>query len=217
MLGKGSFGIVKKVYDIERIVFMAVKYVQKKKEEDLEAIFYENVILEKIQSLNRPEFLHYYGLRKDPKCKDNLILLMQSGEVSLGDLIKYNFKFTAGEALYFLDKVVDQFLILQQNGISNRDVKPDNFIILKDNDGLYSFKVSDFGTGHVDINNSKENQIEISELTGMSGEFASPEVLQIFEDNYPYDTYDPYLADVYSLGKTLEMIMMRINYLIILP
>lgn len=180
-------------------------------EENLESITQdiakEDFILEKIQSLNNPIFLKYLGLMRDPKSENNLVVVMESGEATLGHLIKLGLKFNQNELLFILNDIVNQLAFLQKNGICNRDIKPDNFIIVKELNNSFKFKVSDFGIGCL-IETKDTYQIEIKDFSTCTPKFASPEALQMFDDEYEEEnSYDPFLSDVYSLGKSLQIMM----------
>ena len=98
--------------------------------------------------------------------------------------------------------------ILQKNGIANRDIKPDNFILIRE-DNVFKYKLTDFGIGIKLLENSS-NLVYFATIQGFSKDFASPEVLEYalesrdFEEN---EQYDPFLADVYSLGVTVLFMM----------
>ena len=134
-LGKGAFGVVQKAYDIRSCSFLAFKYCQPKESQSLEEVWEEigpeDHILKKIEEIQNPCFLRYFGIKKDSLCEKNMVLVMESGEMTVEDLLKADIRLTVGEALYIFNELVDQFETLQQNGIANRDVKPANVIIVQ--------------------------------------------------------------------------------------
>ena len=149
ILGEGGFGIVRKAYDIQKTIFLAIKYLKMDKSKTLiKEIAGEDFILNKIRQIKSPSLLQYYGLQKDPKSEENLMLVMESGETTLENLLKQNLKFNQNELFFILYDLTNQLVLLQLNGICNRDIKPDNFIIVKNpENGRYCFKVADFGIG----------------------------------------------------------------------
>ena len=209
ILGEGGFGIVRKAYDIQQTIFLAIKYLKMDKSKTvIEEIAGEDFLLEKINQIKSPSLLQYYGLQKDPKSEGNLVLVMESGETTLENLLKQNLRFNQNELLYILYDLTNQLLLLQRNGICNRDIKPDNFIIVKNpENGKYSFKIADFGIGCY-IESKDKYLIPISDFSTCTPKFASPEAMKIFEDEYDdFNYYDPFLSDVYSLAKSFQFMM----------
>ena len=93
-------------------------------------------------------------------------------------------------------------------GICNRDIKPDNFIIIRNSEtNEYNFKIADFGIGCY-IETKDNYQISTSEFVSCTPRFASPEALLMFGDDYEqFNYYDPFLSDVFSLGKSILIMM----------
>jgi len=60
---------------------------------------------------------------KNPKEKDALVLEMESGCCTLANILEAGKVYTCGE---LLPKLVEGFSILEENGIANRDVKPES-------------------------------------------------------------------------------------------
>jgi len=103
--------------------------------------------------------------------------------------------------------LVDGFAFLQKNGIANRDVKPQNIILVKNpnsTESSFLYKVADFGIGCL----LEENQklLDISTISGFSLYYAAPEVLNAFITIKQLNNlnkkwyYNPFVSDVYSLG-----------------
>lgn len=208
LLGKGAFGVVQKAYNKRTCVFLALKYCQPNRNQSLESIWEEigpeNYILTKIEELKSSLLLKYYGIMKDPLNEKNLILVMESGEATIFDFLKAKIYLSVSENLFILKQLVKQLDRLQRNGIANRDIKPANIIIIISESGSeYNFKIADFGIGcHL----LKENKHHIlnEDLKGCTFRYAAPEVKNIYNESSELDHYDPFQADVYSLGITLR-------------
>ena len=80
-LGKGAFGVVQKAYDIRSCSFLALKYCQPKESQSLEEVWEqiepEDHILKKIEEIQNPCFLRYFGIKKDSLCEKNMVLVME--------------------------------------------------------------------------------------------------------------------------------------------
>ena len=97
--------------------------------------------------------------------------------------------------------------ILQENCIVNRDIKPENIILVEDikNPGQFLYKISDFGVGYE--MKMGEDFISTETLVGFTKDFAAPELTTLLEKKY-----NPYVADVYSLGVViLKMINCKLG------
>ena len=137
-----------------------------------------------------------------------MILKMESGSATLDNILEAGKVFTCAELVYVQRKIVEGFAILQENGIANRDVKPQNIVLVEDplNEARFFYKITDFGIGC----QLEKNVFSIpsSSIMGITKTYAAPEVLRVLEENFnTEDEYNPFFADVYSLGLlTLKMI-----------
>ena len=217
-LGEGAFGCVKKAYDKQENKFLAIKFfrdLHKKKNiaQTIQAIMEEDKLLLKVNEIRESNqnyeqhFLQYEGAFKDPKNSNSLILKMESGCATLDDILKAGKKYSCSELLYVIRNLVEGFFILEENRVANRDVKPGNIILVEKPDeqqGFY-YKISDFGIGC----QLKDGDFMISGkgIVGWTKQFAAPEVLHLLSEKSFSEEYNPFLADVYSLGiVTLKMI-----------
>ena len=207
---KGAYGIVRNVYHQRESCFLALKYLINDERESLgsiiEEIRRESFILEKIQDIKSEKLLKFYGLKKDTKLKNSLVLMMESGEATVGDLLKLNLKFTTQEVLYILKDLIDQMVILQEHGICNRDIRPDNFMIVEGRKNELSVKLSDFGASCI-VKGGVKNFIYIKELIEFTPFYAAPEVIEITDKTFDKIYYNPFQADIFSLGKSLPFML----------
>ena len=148
VLGKGSNGKIYLVQDMQTQQRFALKSVLidnemdlKEKEEQYNLIFrltYENPGL---------KIVNIYGLeiRKVDKFNTFLNVLMEKGEydweTEISRRIKTKNYYTEDELFYILSNLVATFAILQQKGVSHRDVKPQNILCFGNNE----YKICDFG------------------------------------------------------------------------
>ena len=159
-LGEGGFGIVKKAYDKSQNEFVALKQLSKKilqknEEEALNNIILEDILLNEVEKVRASQFkynqyfLKYYGVFKDANKESPIILKMENGLATLEDLLKAGKTFTCEELLYVIGKISEGFAILEENGITNRDVKAENIILVEDpsDEERFFYKISDFGIG----------------------------------------------------------------------
>ncbi|KAL6254355.1 hypothetical protein P5V15_014403 [Pogonomyrmex californicus] len=200
-IGKGSFGVVKKVFNEEDDTYYAMKIVSKRKlmkktgifgripprrigADPLAKVYREIAILKK---LDHPNVVKLVEVLDHPD-KDNLYLvfeLVHRGEILLIPTDKPLNEVTARR--YFRDVVMGvEYLHYQK--IVHRDIKPSNLLVDKDN----RIKIADLGVS-TELRESGEL------LTGQAGTpaFAAPETT-IANAQYLGPP-----CDIWSMGITL--------------
>ena len=199
LLGKGGFGTVFRAFDPSTSSLLAIKHFPKKNNVDLKTILSEDKLLTKIEQINQGNrFIKYRGLFQD-KSNGNFVIIMESGDINLRELLKFRPEYGIKEALFILKSLVNDLLFLKKHGISNRDIKSENVILVtSEGNNNFLYKVADFGIGHQSL--SQNDLIDCDTVIGCSPRYAAPEVTLINEGTYLKDQYDPYKADVYSLG-----------------
>lgn len=215
LLGEGGFGQVFRAYDKITGKLLAVKYF---KDPDFEEIRDEDYLMSEVEAINdKNQFIKFHGLFKDSSDKNNgqpdkYILIMESGDINLEEVLKMRKKYEIPQIMYIFQSLVNDFLHLQLNGIATRDVKTQNIILIQNekDSNKYNYKISDFGIGCV--LKKEETEIKNGNLAGRSYQYAAPEVKLIYqkiEDGEDIiivngkETYDPFKGDVYSLGITI--------------
>lgn len=227
VLGKGGFGLVQKSYNKKLGKYIALKYFINNEEEDeqeqIEQIQFEDHLLKAIENISENSknihFLRYYGVFENLDSKkpesSSLILQMESGISTLDDILRAGKVYSYPELLYIIRLLIKGFSILQQNCIAQRDVKTENIILVENGniENQFHYKISDFGIGCLMQKGVKT--ISCQTLTGMTPKYAAPEVLSLFEkierDSEWNEEYNPFLADVYSLG-IVALKMMKYTY-----
>lgn len=172
-------------------------------------------LLQAIQRIESPSLIKFLGARRDTKPEGTLkvVLMLECMEDSLENLRRVGFHPTQNELLYILDDLVDQLVLLQQNGIACRDIKPTNIAVIKSTYNTYQFKICDFSTGCIVEGRDNYLMRVHGVAMGCTEYFASPETLiitqltRVYHERYHQDFYDPFLSDVYSLAKCVERLM----------
>lgn len=216
ILGRGGFSVVQKAYDKKNGKYLALKYFDKGLSEHvLNQIKLEDNLLTLINGLNSIHFLKYHGVFKDPNQEEGILLSMESGLATLDDILESGKVYESEEIFFVFLNLIEGLSMLQENGIANRDLKPQNIILvknLKTNEATFSYKIADFGIGCLLEKNV--HLIDMKTINGMTLSFSAPEVKNsllyknfggistINESNIKY-FYHPFKADVYSLGLVL--------------
>lgn len=161
LLGKGGFGSVQKAYDKKRNEFIAVKSFNPpgniyERRAQIEQIIIEDELLQKVEKIRTSKaefndyFLKYMGVFKMTKEPDRLILSMESGCCTFDEIIKAGKRYSCCELLHVVPRLVEGFVLLEENGIANRDVKPQNIILVENknkDETSFLYRISDFGVG----------------------------------------------------------------------
>ena len=133
---------------------------------------------------------------------------MELALTDLNEVIDNGHIYENQELIYVLKSILHSLHVLENHGIVHRDIKPKNILIFKQGDKIY-YKLWDLGCGY--LMNEGDKLIPMGTINGFSNDYASPEVLNIKDKT----NYNPYQADIFSLGLTvLSMMGVQENHFI---
>ena len=193
MLGKGSFGEVKRGYEIETGKKVAVKIMKKemlcRNTRTAKQLYREISIM---KSLSHPNVVNLYDTLQT---SNNIYMVMEL--VEGGELFQKIVDTRKGleESIarsYFQDLILGVRYVHQQ-GVAHRDLKPEN--ILLSDQGL---KISDFGLSNIQPTTESGQVVDSMQLQTVCGtpNYVAPEVLE-------KEGYNGFSADVWSCGVIL--------------
>jgi len=214
-LGEDSFVELQKGYHKREQNYVVLKTFKKLDQCSIQQIILEDNLLQKVKSIStqhpatKNHFIKYYGAFKDPQRvhQNAIVLEMESGICTLEDILSVGKEFHFPEFLQIIRGLIKCLALLQKNGIANRDIKPQNIILVEDEnyEGQFFYKVSDFGISYHLSENC--DLISCFEINGFSKAYTAPEVIEMSNHPKYAQYYNPYIADVYSLGiLSLKMI-----------
>ena len=219
-IGKGGYGFVEKYFDYEKKEFVAFKFIKNDDSDEIAGqIITEKCILEEVNKLHHPSFVKFYGLFLHSQT-NRFVFSMEYGLANMSKVLNImkdnDLKFEYENILYIVKILVNAFLSAQNSNIVNRDIKPSNIILTENKDGDLDWKIIDFGIGC--ILPEGVTKIPLSTITGLTKSFVAPEINKFLKqpskteeipEYMENELYDPYKADVFSLGKTILDISKR--------
>ena len=145
LLGKGTYGEVFLVKHNSTGIIRAMKVIDKNCEEELsdEEILNEINILKKIDHPNIMKIFEFYSTQTTYY----LILEFCEGG-NLYDFV-YSNKLSEFQVIYIMFQIISAMNYCHKMNILHRDLKPDNILIKKNEDGLCRVKICDFGTSAI--------------------------------------------------------------------
>lgn len=209
-LGVGAFGIVYKAFNDEWDEYLALKIISLPRNIESELkqfltqqIFLEKFLLEQINLLNDCHLIKFYSIFKDNSNpnEEKIVIAMENGTGNMNDILFYRKSYSQKEIAYIIHYLSEALHNCETRFIANRDIKPENLIIIKDKNNEFYYKIADFGIGCQ--LSAEERTILISECPGFTQLYAAPELLNSNNNNY----YSPFKSDVYSLGITILKMM----------
>jgi len=220
-LGEGSFGKVYKAYDYNLNSLVALKiFKHEYHTKNQLKVFKELELLSKLNGLKHKAFIKFHKAFELPDLNENgqdLALSMEYGLLTLEEALQMK-KYKISEIVYILKYLIEGLAKAEEIKVANRDIKPNNIILVKDQDShKFIYKFIDFGIGcalHQEnvlsfgeyFSDNKDNFISFEELEGMTKKYAAPEILEYETKKKKNESYNPFKADIYSLGvTTLEM------------
>ena len=139
-IGEGKSARVVKAYNKISDTYEAMKLYDIKTVGNNFMMNNEHEILNTIQALKNDRFLKYYGILSYKQQEGLCLLSMEYGEATLSNILKAGKNYASEELASVMESVVESFKILQDNGICNRDVKPQNIILVKKTYNEYDFR-----------------------------------------------------------------------------
>lgn len=151
-IGSGSFGEVYLAYDKKNDIYVAAKVEEKTKDS---RIMLEYKIYRRLErngfTIGIPKI---YEFMQTPIGN---IMIMQLLGANLEQIFNiYGRKFTLQTVLYLADQIIYLLSMLHNAKFIHRDIKPDNFLVGRDND-VNSLYIMDFGLSKQYINRKGEH------------------------------------------------------------
>lgn len=182
------------------------------------------------------EFIGIYEEENVNENEKNMIIVLEYGLGSMTEILKEKKErkesYSEEEICHIFSYLVTGLAEAQKLVIVHGDITPDNMILIEIREGKHQYKLSDFGCGFLKKNakngiNGKESdnnekikstenmQTKISAhwLKGFSEFYSAPEVIEIEEkkkiqrESLDGLFYDPWKADVFSLGVVILLMM----------
>ena len=213
-IGQGAFGKIYLVKKNKTNEVYALKQIALKDREDLNCKKEEFEFLMKLTEEN-PELNIIKVLGIEVKKLDKfcvvLYVLMEAGkcdwEKELHQRNKEKRYYKENELINILISLVDTFSVLQEKGISHRDVKPQNILYIEEDKNKSVYKITDFGEAklklvkknkYLDMSFEKNTNKQTLRGTEL---YMSPLLFNALRNTGEIDVqYNPYKSDVFSLG-----------------
>jgi len=199
VLGKGTFGVVKKCSDERTNMVFAMKTIDTKRVGNnigsvhvpgIDQIREEVEIMKRLRHTN---IVNLVAVIDDPMAKHLYIVQEYCENGALMTGLEDNTPLSEETALQYFRDLLLGLNYLHSNGVIHRDIKPMNLLLTREN----VLKIADFGAARIIVGETKW----ISGVTGTPA-FMAPELL--VEDN---EVYDGPAVDLWSCGATLYMMV----------
>ena len=213
-IGEGTFGKIYLVRNSKSKEIFALKQISLKDKKDLNNNKGEFEFLMKLTEENpNLNIIKILGIEVKRLDKFNVVLyvLMEAGKCDWEKEIHQRNKekrfYKEEELINILTSLVNTFSILQEKGISHRDVKPQNIVYFTED--IYKnknvYKITDFGEAKIkkklnitDMNFEKNTTKQTLRGTEL---YMSPLLFNALRNTGEIDIkYNPYRSDVFSLG-----------------
>ena len=206
-LGKGATSFVYEMISKDKNVHYAVKTIFFHINEDLNSNLKEIKLLKEFSHPNIVKIFDYHHWKSPPH--QYLFLVNELGNESLSSFLSKKKNLIELEFYEMVDQLVEAVYECHQHNIVHFDIKPDNIIIFEEK----KIKISDFGSAQKLLG---EGTLPLlTDSISMTKNFASPEILKIFNDNKFNKLKSKFnwgKMDVYSLGLTfLNMMGLEIS------
>lgn len=197
-IGEGSFGIIYSCQNIKTKQKYALKKILLNTEEEMDTFIQEYKLIRKVKHRN---ILNIYGMCKKELDFSTRVLyiIMELSNSDWDREIKSRFKtnnlYKENELISLLKQITEALAFLQSNGISHRDIKPQNILVFPDQ----LIKIADFGE-------AKEIKLSKKQMGTLRGTelYMSPVLFTALRTNNSNKVeHNAYKSDVFSLGYCL--------------
>ena len=194
-LGQGTFGKIYLVEDQSKNIF-SMKKIILNEELDLECIIKEYQLAHRLKHANIVEILGFYTNKLDITTYV-IYILMEVGltdwEKDIKSHIDKKKPYTELELISILTQLISALYFLQSQGVSHRDIKPQNVLVFKNK----VYKIADFGEAKQIEKMSQNRQINTLRGTEL---YMSPLLYNGLKTNQIDIKHNLFKSDVYSLG-----------------
>ena len=194
-LGQGTFGKIYLVEDQSKNIF-SMKKIILNEELDLECIIKEYQLAHRLKHANIVEILGFYTNKLDITTYV-IYILMEVGltdwEKDIKSHIDKKKPYTELELISILTQLISALYFLQSQGVSHRDIKPQNILVFKNK----VYKIADFGEAKQIEKMSQNRQINTLRGTEL---YMSPLLYNGLKTNQIDIKHNLFKSDVYSLG-----------------
>eukprot|EP00754_Rhynchopus_humris_P013929 Rhum_TRINITY_DN14356_c3_g2::Rhum_TRINITY_DN14356_c3_g2_i1::g.84562::m.84562/K08798/MARK; MAP/microtubule affinity-regulating kinase len=204
VVGRGAYSVVKPVTDLVSGSECVAKIVQK---EDLnktadqaerDEVLQEVSILQKLPK--HRHIVEFVELLEQPAEYYVILECLSNGDLCDAILECDDNKMSERQVKSYFVMMTEALECCHRHGISHRDVKPENMLLSES----YELKLTDFGLARVHAKPYRCAESEkTTELVGTL-RYAAPE---LFEGLFEGMKYDDFLADVWSLGVCLYVML----------
>lgn len=145
IIGKGSYGIVVKAYDLQTKRHVAIKKFNHLYRDiiDTKRALREVSILRQLNQYEHPNIVRLYDIIiPDHKNANEIFIVMEYCEMDLKSFIANKIKLTNEGIRLLMGQLFRGLLYMQRRGVIHRDIKPGNILI---NTQPFCVKICDFG------------------------------------------------------------------------
>eukprot|EP01063_Lacrimia_lanifica_P003625 TRINITY_DN1194_c0_g3_i1.p1 TRINITY_DN1194_c0_g3~~TRINITY_DN1194_c0_g3_i1.p1 ORF type:complete len:712 (+),score=225.86 TRINITY_DN1194_c0_g3_i1:127-2262(+) len=204
VVGRGAWSVVKPVTDLVTGKEFVTKIVRKKDLHKTNCAEAKDEVMQEVSVLNLlPRHRHIVDFIELLDQPDEYLVVLEC--LSNGDLCDAileceNNCIPERQAKSYFAMMTEALLCCHANGISHRDVKPENMLLSE----TYELKLTDFGLAR--RHQQPYRCLEAERTTELVGtlRYAAPE---LFEGHFDGIAYDDYVADIWSLGVCLYVML----------
>jgi len=151
VLGKGSFGVVKKVRHKKSHKTYAIKELDKKEIKDRRMVEQVRNEIKIMYSLNHPNIVKLYSHFEDDLHISLILEFAERGQLYQSLMTCPAKKFTEIEVAKIVYQIVEAMKYMHEKGIVHRDIKPENVLL----DASGNTKLADFGWSNYIVSQAK--------------------------------------------------------------
>ena len=204
-------GVIAKFYEPTTCRFLALKFYKDEESGVKYHVLLERMIMVEVLKVSASNFSQFQGIFHN-KDSNQFIFCLEYGSANIDEILGIRLQekkpYSCNEIAYILRILLESLRNLKKEAkIAHRNIKCENIIVLAESPNNWVYKIFNFGSACKLSSKNKSSTINFSLISSHCPLYEAPEVEQGWDLKNSLLEYDPFKADLYSIGVVALKLM----------